>query len=337
MRVIASGPCARFTDQGRVGHQHKGFAQSGALDINSHTLANSILGKSFDNPTIEVLFGGLVVKATEDIVMVVTGADTRLKIENSEQLLNTAFYLMKGQTLSLDAPKLGLRNYIACHKNFDLVYFLDSCCEVAREKSNMTKQGSIGLQVDDVVTYVQNKNTILVNDVKRKADDQVSGGSNKVTPLVLTKLANEYIIRVVLGYQHTLFDHKMKALFFNQRYSVSTDTNSMGMRLEGMSVGTKSVKMYSEGIANGAVQITPNGLPIVMLRERQTIGGYPKIGSVISNDLSELGQCRPGTYLRFEECDMHTARQLWLLRHTRMINFATKRSLEINKTRDNEK
>ncbi|MFT5542650.1 MAG: biotin-dependent carboxylase-like uncharacterized protein [Glaciecola sp.] len=333
MKILTSGLYARFTDHGRIGHQHKGFTQSGALDSNSHNLANAILGKALNSPTIEILFGGFKVIATEDIVIAVTGAETSIKLDNSPQSINTAFCLLKGQTLEIGYPSLGARNYIACHKDYDIAYFLDSCCMVTRERINAKGQTSAGLQFNEIVKYRKvgdgELSKVAVNNICNMTE-QVAGQEKKVNPLLLTKLANEYIVRVVLGYQHNLFDHKMKALFFNQRFVVSEDVNSMGMRLEGKSIAQKSVKMYSEGIANGAIQITPNGLPIIMLGERQTIGGYPKVGSVISIDLPELGQCRPGSYIRFEECDMLTARQLWLLRQRGMKNVVAHNSVATN-------
>lgn len=324
MRVVTSGLNARFTDQGRVGHQHKGFSQSGALDKNSHCLANALLGKTSNCPTIEVLLGGFTIVATEDIILAVTGAETSIKIDKAAHAINTVLHLLEGQTLEIAPPSLGVRNYIACHKNYDVSYFLGSCNIVAREKSKGLEQSAKGLKAGDIVKYKKPAKTALNNVLK----GWNLSGTGLAKELV-TKLANEYTLRVVLGYQHELFDYIAKALFFHQRFVVSADMNAMGMRLEGQSIANKSVKMYSEGIANGAIQITPKGLPIIMLCERQTIGGYPKIGSVISYDLPVLGQCRPGTFLRFEPCDMLTARQLWLLQQRRIENYTIKTKADI--------
>jgi biotin-dependent carboxylase-like uncharacterized protein len=335
VKIIATGFSARFTDLGRVGHKHKGFTQSGALDANSHRLANAIVGMPFTNPTIEVLLGGFVAVATQDTQIAITGAQVRALINDVPQRLNHKVAWHKGTTLKIMQPVLGARNYIACDRPFRVNTFLDSCCAVAREKTGGMNFDGKGFQVSDEVDY--NSAAACVTGVNNFTDNlspdnrltRVPAKNKFIACKIATKmqipstrLAKEYVVRIVLGYQHTLFDHKMKACFFNQRFTVSNEASNMGVRLAGKPIGAIAVNLYSEGIAHGAIQITPSGLPIIMLAERQTIGGYPKIGSIIAADLPELGQCRPGSAIRFEQCDLFTARQEWLLCHIRMKTFA---------------
>ena len=311
MKIISTGLNARFTDLGRVGHQHIGYTQTGAVDTNSHILANAILGVKKNQPTIEVLLGGFKAIATENVVVAITGAQSRIEIDGKTKPLNQAFTWQKGQILCVEAPKVGARNYISTSTPFVTKPFLSSVCAVSREKTGGLNSDGKSLQAGDVLRYsnfkTENFKPPVLNslDIKRLA----------------TPISNEYTLKLVLGYQHVLFDHKMKARFFHQIFTVSQETSSMGMRLNGDAIGQVSVNLYSEGIANGAVQITPDGLPIIMLAERQTIGGYPKIGCIINNDLAKLGQCRPGTTIRFETCDLFTARQLYLLTHSRFEKF----------------
>lgn len=332
MKILATGLSARFTDLGRVGHQHKGFTQSGALDRNSHLLANSIVKVAENNPTIEVLLGGFKAVATQDLEIAVTGAQSIIKIGDICQPLNKQLVWKKGETLQIMEPTLGARNYIACHHRFKTAMFLNSCCAVTREKTGGLNLDGKGLQIGDELSYENNAlmtvnaSTSGVPDIAKLAHEKQINQSDprsalKEVSLLTTSLAKHFTVRLVLGYQHALFDHKMKARFFNQCFSVSNEASNMGIRLTGESIGQVSVKLYSEGIANGAVQITPTGLPIIMLAERQTIGGYPKIGSIIANDLPELGQCRPGSTIQFEECDLLTARKEWLLRQVKMNRF----------------
>jgi biotin-dependent carboxylase-like uncharacterized protein len=331
---MATGLSARFTDLGRVGHKHKGFTQSGALDTNSHRLANTIVEVPFTNPTIEVLLGGFVAVATQDTQIAITGAQARVLIDDVRQRLNHKITWQKGATLQIMRPVLGIRNYIACNRPFKANIFLNSCCAVSREKTGGMNFDGKGFQVGDAVDYESaaacvagannSSNNVspdnrLTRDPAKNAFIEIQTATKIHIPS--TRLAKEYVVRIVLGYQQTLFDHKMRACFFNQRFTVSNEASNMGLRLTGKSIGAPAVKLYSEGIANGAIQMTPNGLPIIMLAERQTIGGYPKIGSVISADLPELGQCGPGSAIRFELCDLFTARQEWLLRQIRIKNF----------------
>ena len=231
--------------------------------------------------------------------------------------MNQALVLSKGQTLEIKQPTSGARNYIASIKPFATRPFLSSVCAVAREKTGGLNADGKSLQSGDTIIYVtDNQRDISVAKLRLSKINQFDAS------LFATPVADEYVIKVVLAYQHSLFDHKMKARFFHQQFIVSQETSNMGMRLTGDSIGQISVKLYSEGIANGAIQITPEGLPIIMLAERQTIGGYPKVGSIISNDLPLLGQCRPGSIIRFEECDLFSARQLYLLTKSRIDNFS---------------
>jgi len=337
---MTTGLSARFTDLGRVGHKHKGFTQSGALDTNSHRLANAIMRMPMTNPTIEVLLGGFKAVATEDIEITVTGAQANVFINNVRQPLNHRVVWKKDATLQIMQPVLGARNYIGCNRHFKTHLFLDSCCAVSREKTGGMNFDGKGFQIGDEVYYedsiiLSNASTIASNNSSTtgllknnqrthnsSANECILHTTSATVALPTTCIANKYIVRIVLGYQQALFDHKMKARFFNQRFIVSNEASNMGIRLTGKSIGQIAVKLYSEGVANGAIQITPSGLPIIMLAERQTIGGYPKMGSIITTDLPELGQCCPGSIIQFEECDVLTARQEWLLRQIKMKTFA---------------
>ncbi|WP_226988945.1 biotin-dependent carboxyltransferase family protein [Brumicola pallidula] len=327
---MATGLSSRFTDLGRVGHKHKGFTQSGALDTNSHMLANAIMQVSITNPTIEVLLGGFEAVATQDTEIAVTGAQASVLIDDVRQPLNRKIVWKKDGTLRIIEPALGARNYIACNKRFKTRLFLDSCCAVTREKTGGMNFDGKGFQVADVLEYETGIHSAVSTNASINvrlspiAPDSKGIAHKTLTTMAVpaTTLAKVYVVRIVLGYQQALFEHKMKARFFNQRFTVSNEASNMGIRLSGGSIGEIAVKLYSEGIANGAIQITPDGLPIIMLAERQTIGGYPKIGSIITIDLPKLGQCRPGSIIQFEECDVLTARQEWLLGQIRMNNFA---------------
>ena len=340
MKILATGLSARFTDLGRVGHQHKGFSQSGALDKNSHLLANRIMKVAENNPTIEVLLGGFKAVATQDLEIAVTGAQSTIKIGDICQPLNKQLVWRKGETFQIMEPTLGARNYIACRHRFETAMFLNSCCAVTREKTGGLNLDGKGLQIGDELCYANDALMATNESISGFPDSAIMAHAKQIkqsearsafnAESLRTSLAKHYNVRLVLGYQHALFDHKMKARFFNQRFSVSNEASNMGIRLTGESIGQVSVKLYSEGITNGAVQITPSGLPIIMLAERQTIGGYPKIGSVITNDLPELGQCRPGSTIQFEECDLLTARKEWLLRQIKMDRFCQNERPTIN-------
>jgi allophanate hydrolase subunit 2 len=121
------------------------------------------------------------------------------------------------------------------------------------------------------------------------------------------KQESDAVLHLLPGYQHHLFDSTTRARFFNSQYTVTDRSDRMGMRLEGPAVPCPSEKMLSEGICLGAVQVPADGQPIVLLNDRQTIGGYPKIGAIIARDTAQLAQLRPGDTVHFEAIDLFQA------------------------------
>ena len=120
-------------------------------------------------------------------------------------------------------------------------------------------------------------------------------------------------LRVVPGYQYSAFGHLQRWRFFNSEYRVTDRCDRMGFRLEGENVASGMVGMLSEGICLGAIQVPADGQPIVLMHDRQTIGGYPKIGSVIPLDLAALAQLGPGASVSFEAIDLSQAHSIHLL------------------------
>ena len=121
---------------------------------------------------------------------------------------------------------------------------------------------------------------------------------------------DEVCLRVISGYQHDLFSGTARSIFFSSKYRVTNQCDRMGYRLEGPSVQSVRAPLLSEGISLGAIQIPVDGQPIVLLNDCQTIGGYPKIGVVLSCDLGHLAQCNPGALVRFESIPINGAQEI---------------------------
>ena len=115
------------------------------------------------------------------------------------------------------------------------------------------------------------------------------------------------------GYHYDAFSRVQRWRFFNHDYRVTERSDRMGFRLEGPEIASGMVGMLSEGICLGAVQVPADGQPIVLMHDRQTIGGYPKIGAVIEQDLGALAQLSPGARVGFTAIDQETAHNLHVL------------------------
>ena len=291
-KVLQPGLLSLLQDLGRFGQHPIGLTTGGPLDQEAFLWANRILGNDNNACAIEVSFGGLQLLAQTDTYICVTGADLPFTINGQPKLLWQSHKVHTGDQIKLDYSSIGCRSYLAVAGGFNIEPSFGSCATVMREHiggltgdklntndqlacNKVTKQARLGLALDRQPQYAQD--------------------------------APEIKLRLVLGYQQALFNDVTKARLINNSYKVTDRSDRMGMRLEGPSVACPSEKMLSEGICFGAVQVPADGQPIVLLNDRQTIGGYPKLGSIIARDIARLAQLRPGSSVSFEVIDLYQA------------------------------
>ena len=292
IEISEAGFLSLLQDRGRFGHHRIGLTTGGPMDLNAYRICNKLLGNPEDAVVVEVTLGGLVVAATADHLICVTGAPVELKINDEILPLWSCHQFKSGDTLSLKASDLGLRSYLGVANGFDIESKFDSVSTVVREKVG-------GL-----------------NGEKLAAGDILNCGDTEST-LKMKLLSEQHPIynshaslRVIPGYQYDYFSRIDVKRFFSNRYKVSDRSDRMGYRLLGPSIHSKNKQLLSEGISLGAIQIPADGQPIVLLNDRQTIGGYPKLGSVLSLDVSLLAQLRPGNTVEFKPISIETAHNL---------------------------
>lgn len=275
-KVINGGIFTTIQDLGRYGYAHLGITSSGAMDEYAYKWALKLLGDE-DTNALEILLGGVILKATADTTIAVTGADLDFKINGVSEPLWQSTDVKKGDTLSFGIQKSGMRAYLAVKGGFRTK-------KVKGSYSTTIKEG-IGdkLKNGDILDF----KTIQTKVRRRVKKEYIPVYKNTIT------------LRVVLGYQEDYFTDEQKEKFFNSEYKLTQDISRMGYKLSGPSLEPKSTKLISEGIAYGAIQIPKDGQPIILLKERQTIGGYPKIGSVVPTDCFKLSQMPIGSTIRF--------------------------------------
>lgn len=285
MKVIAPGPLSTVQDAGRFGYMSTGFSPNGAMDGYSMRIANILVGNRPEEGVIEMTLMGMTVSFDGDAVVALTGADMQPHLNEEEDPIPMyeAFAVHKGDTLKLGAATAGMRTYLAVSGGFRLPFVMGSL-------STNLKCGLGGFQgrklkAGDVLPLRETLELSLI-------------GARKTAP------ENDYkksiTVRVVLGPQEDYFTQKGIETFLGSRYTVSGQSDRMGVRLEGNKIENKNgVDIISDGIATGAVQIPASGTPIIMMADRQTTGGYAKIATVISADLKKMAQAAPGTEIRF--------------------------------------
>jgi biotin-dependent carboxylase-like uncharacterized protein len=297
--VRQPGLLSLLHDRGRFGAHKLGLTTGGPLDGVAFDWANRMLANDVNSTCIEISFGGLVTEAQLDTSFVITGAQAPCKL-NGEPIEQWCTYDIKpDDKLEIGFTSAGTRCYLAVRGGFNIAPSFGSSSTVLREKIG-------GLNGD-----------------KLQAGDQLPCASNRLSTHCCLAAADrpEYPdfarLRVVPGYQQAAFSPVQQWRFFNSEYRLSERCDRMGFRLEGETVHSDMVGMLSEGICHGAIQIPADGQPIVLMNDRQTIGGYPKIGSVIPRDTSMLAQLTPGSRVRFEAISIEQAHNIHCLEQAR--------------------
>lgn len=295
-------------DRGRFGQHAIGLTTGGPLDPEAFDLCNRLLQNPQNSTVLEASFGGLHLLAEVDTFICVTGADMPLRINDKEQPLWQVLKIHAGDTIALDYARSGCRSYLGVAGGFDIAPTFGSTATVTREGLGGLDGGK--LQVGDVLPCSQ-------HTARRRLF--LPAAQQPLYPDSIT-------VRVMPGYQDHQFSRLQQRRFFNHNYTVSDRCDRMGYRLEGPTISCEIEGILSEGICYGAIQIPADGQPIVLLNDRQTIGGYPKIGSALSLDAAKLAQLTPGATARFSPVSIHEAHNALHLAHS----FSRRRALAEN-------
>lgn len=300
--VIQPGILSLVQDAGRFGKHNIGLTNGGPLDKISFDWANRLLGNDPNACVIEVSIGGLQLEATVATQIAFTGGDAQLSINQIPVSSWCTHAVNSGDKISIGFAQHSTRHYLAVKDGFDIKPMFGSCSTVAREK--IGGLNGKALETGDVLpcsTY--------------NSDKQLSVAT-KDRPIYTGNIT----LRVILGYQHEAFDNVQKARFFNSEFTISDKVDRMGFRLSGPEIKSSLDGILSEGICYGAIQVPADGQPIILVNDRQTIGGYPKIGSVLSLDISKLTQRLAGTKINFEPITIDHAQTELLLAQFRYTN-----------------
>jgi biotin-dependent carboxylase-like uncharacterized protein len=304
--VKQSGMLTLIQDAGRFGAHGIGLSNGGPIDGLAFKWANRLCGNDVYATALEVSIGGLVLQAQCDSKIAVTGADMSLLING--QLKNSwqSIDIKAGDCIELTYAMSGLRCYLAVQGGFDIKDQFGSCATVMREKVGGLSGDK--LQAGDFLPcFVQDK---YLNNLSQ---------NYLLAPDNRPSYSEDVILRTIPSYQQKHFSALEQRHFYSCEYQVSNQTDRMGYRLTGRKIQANIQGILSEGICHGAIQIPADGQPIVLLNDRQTIGGYPKIASVISSDTAKLGQAMVGNKVRFEPISMEAAHNIF---HLELAQFA---------------
>lgn len=283
-RVSRAGPLALLQDAGRFGVRHLGVTQGGPADLHAWGWANRLAGNPWGTAVLEVTFGGLELVAERDMTIALTGADLGIRHNLQTAPRWRTLAINAGDTLTFGTPVNGLRAYLAVAGGFHGDSVLGSVACVVREQlGGFDRQGNT-LREGEMLT---------VNQLEATPADQAAPESEQRDYRQPTTLD------LLPGAQIAAFSGKSLFDAFNAEWRVDQRADRMGVRLTGPRLQCAISTLVSEGISLGAVQVPPDGQPIALLNDRQTIGGYPRLGNLTPLAASRLAQCLPGQTLRF--------------------------------------
>lgn len=302
VKVVSPGILSLLQDAGRFGHHQIGLTNGGPMDSLAFHWANRLCANAEGATAIEVSVGGLKLEVNQSLRLAVTGGEMPLTINGVVAERWQTHSLSAGDSVELGYSQRGCRSYVAVGGGgFDVATDFGSTATVVREGVGGLNGGA--LAAGDLLTCSPD----LATQCWRVPSSERPSYSKQVT------------LRVIPGYQEHTFSRVQQRLFFHNTFEVSDRCDRMGYRLTGPAVRSDIEGILSEGICLGAIQVPADGQPIVLMNDRQTIGGYPKIGSVLSLDLAKLAQLLPGDKVNFAPITIDCAHNILHLAQSRFM------------------
>jgi biotin-dependent carboxylase-like uncharacterized protein len=279
--VKACGPMTSLQDRGRLGYQRFGVSPSGAMDLGALAIANALVGNPPETGAVEFMNLGGAFTCTGDVRLALAGAGCTLSIDGAAVPPFTAVLLKEGQTAQVGHARTGTFAYLAVAGGFDVTPQL----------------GSVSLHLRSHLGGLAGEPLKAGDQLPCHADRQ----DGELMQLPGGVPDENGPIRVMLGPQDDYFSDEAIRTFLESAFTVSPQADRMGFQLTGPQIEhAKGFNIVSDGIVDGHIQVPGSGQPIVLMRDRQTAGGYPKIATIISADLGRFAQLRPGSTLHFK-------------------------------------
>ena len=295
--VLIPGINTTFQDLGRKNLYHIGIPFSGAMDNRNYLISNKLVENTLSSPVLEFAYQGPLLKYHgEKLNFAITG-DVNFKLKSDQDIIDGICYesyiINDGDEIDILSTNKSVYGYFSISAEFNIKFQWGSCSVNTKANigSNNGKKLSVGQEIQ-----ISN---IHLNQSKKK----INYHNIKIDK-----------IRIIKGTNFNFFSDKGKEIIFNKEFIVSKLSDRMGMRLEGEKIeNIVDTNIKSEGLLKGVIQIPADGNPIIMLSDHGTIGGYPKIGVVISADYDKLVQLPSGSKIKFQQIELSDAENLFKL------------------------
>jgi len=304
--VLTPGPYTTVQDKGRFGYQQIGVPISGAIDQFAFRVANFLVGNPEESAVLEITIVGPQLAVLREVDLALTGAEMGFELNHDPVECWKTVRVKPGDVISIQQVKSGCRGYLAVSGGIDVP-------EVMGSRS----------------TYVGGKlggykgRTLKKGDIIQSVEGSLLNKPRYLPESWIPRYSEEVLLHAIPGPQDDFFDEGMETLFQSE-FTVTVKADRMGYRLQGPSIQLKEKmpkSIISEPTMPGGVQIPADRQPIILLAE-QTVGGYAKIATVISPDLSRIAQAIPGNTVRFEQVSLESAHRLYHEQAYRMQTIA---------------
>lgn len=300
IHVIKPGALSSFQDLGRHGFQQLGVPVNGAMDERAHRLANVLVGNPQTEATLEVTLLGPTLQFDAPVTLAIGGADLDASLDGVPLPPGQAAVAKRGAVLAFGKRRQGLRAYLAVAGGFALAPVMQSCSTFVR--------GGYG--------GAHGKPLRKADQIVMRAPRVLDAGVARPGPTLSAELGRsaDAPIRIVRGREWRAFTEEAWRTLESSIYQISAQSDRMGYRLQGPALALQDkLEMASEAVGFGTIQVPPDGQPIVLMADRQTTGGYPKIAHVCAVDLPRLAQRIPGEPVQFELISIDEAQRLLVL------------------------
>lgn len=302
LSVRKPGLFTTIQDGGRYGYQSFGVPVSGVMDLYSHRLANVLVGNRLHAAVLEITLIGPELYVEDDGIIAICGANLSPKINGDRAPMWTSLRVKRGDVLTFASYASGARTYIAVAGEFLIPDVFGS-----QSTETKTKLGGYYGRPLETGDLLYKKQVSLTRAYRRRT----------LKPEIVPTYSNEITARVIPGPHLEFFSQRTIHDLFSNTYTISSQSDRMGYRLEGPKlVHTKQANLRSEGTMFGSIQVPASGEPIILMADRQTTGGYPIIGTIISVDLPFVAQAVPGTKIKFTRTTVEEAQALFRQRET---------------------
>ena len=307
--VEDGGVLTTVQDEGRFGYQQYGVSPAGPMDTRSFYLANILAGNPRGEAALEITFMGPRMRFDQDIGIAITGGDLSPMVQGKAVPMYQAIKIKAGEILSFGGMKNGCRGYIAFAGGLDVPVVMGSRSTLLR--NNLGGMKGRKLLQGDEISFLAPKADLPFMEIRNIYHEKFP--------------EKEVVLRVVLGPQEDAFTEQGVKNFFWHSGVISNEFDRMGCRIECDPIEHRGDgNINTDGISFGSIQIPTNGKPIIMLADRQSTGGYAKIGTVVSVDLPLLAQSMPGKRIRFVQVSLDLAQDLYIRQLNRLKELEEK-------------